>query len=72
MKNKVTPPHTHSSTLQILIYCHKRKFDESHFEKRQAGSGPDKVRCNAFMDESVLDEVRKKKERMKKREYLHG
>lgn len=54
-----------SSTLQILIYCHKLKLDESHFEKRQPGSKSDKVRFNAFMDERVLDEVRQKKEREK-------
>lgn len=50
-----------SSNLQILIYCHKRKFDKSHFEKRQPGSKFDKVRCNAFMDERMVDEVRQKK-----------
>lgn len=60
-----------SSTLQILIYRHKRKFDESHFEERQPGSKSDKVHCNAFMGECMLDEERQKREKMgKKKNYL--
>lgn len=57
-----TPPT--SSTSRILIHRRKRKFDESHLEKRQPGSESDKVRGNAFMDERALDEVRQKKERV--------
>lgn len=64
-----TPPT--SSTSRILIHRRKRKFDESHLEKRQPGSESDKVRGNAFMDERALDEVRQKK-KLNKKEYLHG